>query len=87
MGVPDAHADLLGHLGAAMFGGTFPWPALRDHRHRHRRWIQLLTNHQDTVASIERSMERREQRRLAQLARRERRQLGGGPPPPFPPAG
>jgi len=42
------------------------------------RWVQLLTNHADTVASLERSMEKRERRRLEQRARRERRGLGGG---------
>ena len=64
---------------ATMFGG-FPWP-LFVMVGTGVRWLRLVTSHQDTVASIEQSMEKRERRRLEQQARRERKQLGGGEPP------
>ena len=59
---------------ATMLGG-FPWPVFVT-LGTGIRWFQLVTNHQDTVASIEQSMVKRERRRLEQRSRREGRQLG-----------
>ena len=61
---------------ATMFGG-FPWPLFVTVA-TGIGWLRLVTSHQDTVASIEQSMEKRERRRLEQRARRDRKQLGGG---------
>jgi hypothetical protein len=67
---------------ATMFGG-FPWPLFVTVA-TGIRWVQLVTNHRDTVASIEESMVKRERRRLEQRARRGSKQLGRGqfPAPP-----
>ncbi len=53
---------------ATMFGG-FAWPVFVMIG-TGIRWVQLVTSHQDTVASIERDMEKRERRRLRQRDRR-----------------
>lgn len=67
---------------ATMLGG-FPWPVFVTLA-TGLGWVRLVTSHQDTVASIEHTMEKRDRRRLEQQARRDRRQLGRGgfPAPP-----
>jgi hypothetical protein len=61
----------------------FPWP-LFVMIVTGIRWLRLVTSHQDTVASLEQSLEKRERRRIEQQERRGRRQLGHGqfPAPP-----
>jgi Domain of unknown function (DUF1707) len=61
---------------ATMLGG-FPWPVFVM-LGTGVRWIRLVTSHEDTVTSIEQSMEKRDRRRLEQRARRDRKELGRG---------
>ncbi|MCW2867749.1 MAG: hypothetical protein JWR20_1937 [Marmoricola sp.] len=51
----------------------FPWPVFV--MLSGIRWVQLLTSREDTVADIEQELVRREEKRLAGLARREHREL------------
>jgi hypothetical protein len=67
-------------IWAAVMWGGFPWPVFVMIG-TGLRWVQLVTSHEDTVASIEQSMEKRDRHRLEQRARRERRHHGGGEPP------
>ena len=61
---------------ATMWGG-FPWPVFVM-LGTGVRWIRLVTSHEDTVASIEQSMEKRDRRRLEQRDRRDGKELGRG---------
>ncbi len=65
---------------ATMFAG-FPWP-LFVMIATGVRWLRLVTSHQDTVASLEQGMEKRERRRLEQQERRDRHGLNRGRRPP-----
>jgi hypothetical protein len=65
-------------------GFPFPWPIFVT-LGTGVRWFQLVTNHQDTVASIERDLEKKERRRVEMRAEDARKQLGGGHPPPSAP--
>ena len=65
---------------ATMFGG-FPWPVFVTIG-TGIRFAQLATTRQDTIASIERGIERRERKRLDRLERRQSRELRAPYPPP-----
>lgn len=67
---------------ATMFG-HFPWPLFVTVG-TGIGFVRLATNRQDTVASIERDLEKKERRRVEKRAEEERRQLGGGDAPPHP---
>jgi hypothetical protein len=65
---------------ATMFG-EFPWPLFVTVG-TGIGFVRLATNKADTVASIERDMEKKERKRLEERDRKERRELGGGSAPP-----
>jgi hypothetical protein len=46
-------------------------------------FTRLVTSREDSIRSIERSLERRERKRLDAHLRRQRRGLPPGPPPPW----
>ena len=65
---------------ATMFGG-FPWPLIVTIA-TSLRWVQLTLSKEDTIVSIEHSLQRKERRRLEAREKRAARHL---PPPPDPP--